>query len=111
MSKYGNRKTEVDGIVFDSKREAARWQDLLLLLRAGEISELQRQVRYELIPAYTNGRGKKIRKMEYVADFVYLDKRELEVIVEDAKGYRTKDYQLKKKIFEHVHHPLTITEV
>lgn len=112
-SKYYNIKTKTtDGIVFDSCKEARRWEQLLLLQRAGEITDLQRQVTYELIPAQYetierySKTGKRLqdkvklveRKVEYVADFVYHDSKSGELIVEDTKGVRTKDYVIKRKL-------------
>lgn len=95
--KYGNKKVYVDGVQFDSKREAQHWMELQLLERAGEISDLQRQVRFELIPTQrepdTVGKrggvvkGRVIeKKVEYIADFVYTDAKTGECIVEDTKG-------------------------
>ena len=117
-SKYYNVKTRaVDGTVFDSHKEARRWQELLLLQKAGEITDLRRQVEYELIPAQYEtyeryGKdGKRLkdgerlleRKVTYVADFVYTIAETGENIVEDAKGVRTKDYILKRKLMLAVH--------
>ena len=89
MSKYGNEKTEVDGIVFDSKLEAARYGDLKLLLRAREIENLRLQVPFKF---EHNG----ITICTYVADFVYLENG-VEV-VEDSKGKRTREYSIKRKL-------------
>lgn len=116
--KYHNTKTQtLDGIVHDSYKEAARWEQLLLLQRAGKITNLRRQVAYELIPnqyetyeRYSKN-GKRLkdgvrlleRKVEYVADFVYTDAETGENIVEDAKGMRTKDYIIKRKLMLAVH--------
>lgn len=116
--KYNNKKVTVDGIVFDSKREASRYSELIMLQRAGEISGLQRQVRYLLIPAqrevsdevYKRGEKKGQRKpgrllekeVTYIADFVYY--KDGELIVEDTKGFRTKDYIIKRKLMLYVHH-------
>lgn len=91
-TKYGNTKVEVDGVPFDSKREAARWRELRLLERAGEISDLRRQVRYELVPKLPGE-----RPVDYIADFVYRDKDGNEV-VEDVKGVRTPVYVIKRKL-------------
>ena len=98
MSKYHARKTKVDGIMFDSKREAMRYKELLLLERAGEISGLERQVAFELLPPFTH-KGRKVRGIQYRADFTYTTK-EGEHIIEDVKGVRTQVYKLKKKLFE-----------
>lgn len=94
MNKYKNTKTEVDGILFDSKKEAARYKELKLLEAAGEIKELRRQVRYELIPK-CEIEGIKIRATHYIADFVYEESGH--TVVEDVKGYRTKEYRNKKR--------------
>lgn len=107
-NKYNNRKIVVNGIVFDSAREAHRYSELLVLLKAGEISDLKRQVKYTLIPPQrepdTVGPRGGVRpgrlienEVNYVADFVYKDKDGNE-IVEDTKGFRTKDYVIKRKL-------------
>lgn len=99
-SKYHATKAVVDGITFDSKREAKRYHELKLMERAGAIKNLQRQVRYELIPAFDAG-GKHYRPTSYVADFVYVDTKSGEEVVEDCKGFRTEVYKLKAKMFAH----------
>ncbi len=105
MSKYGNRKVSTtDGIVHDSQREAVRWTELKLLERSGEITDLQRQVKYELIPPQKGERA-----VTYIADFVYTDVRTGNTVVEDTKGFRTKDYIIKRKLLLYVH-GLRITE-
>lgn len=97
-SKYKAEKVTVLGIEFDSKKEARRWFELRLLEQAGEISNLRRQVSFELIPAQrepdTVGkrggiiRGKTLEKaVSYRADFVYQDK-DGNAVIEDAKGYK-----------------------
>ena len=103
-SKYGAQKTEFDGLVFDSKHEAMRWRELALLQRSGEISDLQRQVKYILVPAQKDESGKIVeRAVSYVADFVYRDVRSGETVVEDAKGMHTRDYIIKRKLMRYVH--------
>lgn len=110
ISKYGNRKTEVNGILFDSRREARRWVELTFLQRAGEIRDLQRQVPFELIPKQVDERGRvKERAVSYIADFVYFD-RDGNLVVEDAKGMRTDAYKLKKKMMRYFK-GIEITEV
>ena len=102
MSKYRAKKTEVDGIVFDSKKEARRYQELKLFEKAGVISDLQRQVKFVLIPVQRiNGKVVE-RECSYVADFVYLDEAGKKV-VEDTKGVKTKDYIIKRKLMLYVH--------
>lgn len=110
--KYGNKKTTVDGITFDSLKEAKRYKELSLMQKAGMIQDLQMQVKYILIPAQrepdTVGarggvhKGKLIeRECTYVADFVY--KENGQTVVEDTKGFRTKDYLLKRKMLLFFH--------
>lgn len=102
QNKYHNKKVRVDGITFDSVREARRWQELKLMERAGEIRGLKRQVDFELIPSqrYTDwrtGKMKTERAIKYVADFVYRDRDGL-MVVEDTKGFRTPEYVMKRKM-------------
>lgn len=95
MNKYHARKIELDGIVFDSHREAGRYKELKLMQRAGLIRDLQLQEEFILIPAC----GKE-RPAKYHADFSYIDTATGEKIVEDVKSRatRTKDYILRRKI-------------
>lgn len=95
-NKYGNRKTTVDGVTYDSAKEARRGAELRLLERAGEITDLHRQVKYELLPAQRRDGRVVERPVSYVADFVY--KENGEEVVEDAKGMRTKEYVIKRKL-------------
>jgi len=95
--KYHARKTEVDGIVFDSKKEAERYRQLLLLQRAGEITGLQIQVPYVLIEKSKYG-----KTIKYIADFVYREKNG-EQIVEDTKGVKTPVYRLKKRLMAEIY--------
>ena len=104
MSKYSNRKVVVDGLKFDSKREAQRWQELKLMERAGLIEGLVRQFPINLLPAQKDENGKVIeRPVRYVADFVYTDKNTGKTVVEDAKGVRTHEYILKRKMALYFH--------
>lgn len=97
-TKYGSKKTILDGQVFDSRREARRYMELKWLERAGEISDLKTQVGFELIPAQTDERGKVVEcAVKYVADFVYKDKNG-DTVIEDAKGFCTREYVLKRKL-------------
>lgn len=96
MSKYHSTPTEVNGIRFDSKREANRWAELRLMERAGQIQKLKRQVKYLLIPSqYRDGKCIE-REASYIADFVYIKAGHL--VVEDCKGFRTPEYKIKKKL-------------
>ncbi len=114
--KYKSKKTEVDGILFDSKKEAKRYRELLLMERAGEIQDLRLQYKFVLIPAqyedvlrYSEKTGKRLKdkrvcvekECAYIADFVYLQNGRL--VVEDTKGFRTADYIIKRKLMLHVH--------
>lgn len=96
-NKYGNKKVRLpDGAVYDSKKEYKRHMELMLLQRAGEISDLKRQVPYELIPKQDGERA-----VTYVADFVYKDARTGEEVVEDCKGFKTDVYKLKRKMLRY----------
>jgi len=92
-SKYGNIKTVVDGRIFASKREAARYQELRLLLRAGKIHDLQCHPAFACV---VNER----RVCTYIADFQYYDVEKGETVTEDVKSGPTKTavYRLKKKL-------------
>lgn len=117
--KYGNKKTTVDGITFDSIKEAKRFKELSLMQHSGMIQELQRQVKFVLIPAQREPdkigarggvhKGKLIeREVSYIADFTY--KENGKTVVEDTKGMRTKDYILKRKMMLYFHN-IKIKEV
>lgn len=121
-TKYNAHKTEVDGIKFDSRKEASRWQELMVLAKAGEITELERQKRYELTPQFREpdiigpkgGRKKGrviLKASTYVADFVYKD-NDGKTVVEDVKSpaTRTPAYILKKKMM-YMRYGILIREV
>ena len=111
-SKYKAKKVTVNGVTYDSQKEYRRFCELCLLEKAGKVTNLQRQVKFVLIPAQyepdTIGkrggvrRGKLIeRELSYKADFVYTqDGKE---IVEDSKGYRTAEYKIKRKLMLYIH--------
>ena len=126
-SKYHSRKVTKDGETYDSIKEYRRYCELLVLQRAGAITELKRQVEFELLPAqfediptgeiYRQGERKGQPKykrvcveksVKYVADFVY--KENGKYIVEDTKGFKTKDYILKRKMMLYFHN-IKIKEV
>ena len=91
--KYLNKKAKAsDGVVFPSKRECARYEELLLLDRMGKITALRTQVPFELCPKQDGE-----RVCTYIADFTYLDDRGF-FHCEDTKGFRTKDYIIKRKL-------------
>lgn len=110
--KYGNKKTTQDGIFFDSRKEARRYAKLKMMLRAGVISDLELQKPFELIPAQyeqvvrygksgkrlENGKKCIERACVYKADFTYFDKEKNTLVVEDTKGFKTKDYIIKRKL-------------
>lgn len=93
QNKYHAIKTAVGDITFDSRREASRYHELLLLQRGGVIRDLEMQVPY---PVVVN--GKKICK--YIADFRYFDVERNKLRIEDSKGVRTQVYRIKKKLVE-----------
>lgn len=102
FSKYHNKKTVVDGIVFASKKEAKRYSELKILAKSGLITGLEIQRRY---PVIVNG----VKICTYVADFDYFDESN-KPVVEDVKGVRTREYKLKKKLMLACHN-IEIKEV
>ena len=106
MRKYRNVKTKIDGITFDSKKEAKRYTELMLLKNQGVIKDLELQPKFDIII-----NEKKIAF--YKADFKYFDIGRYEWIVDDVKSPATKTpvYRLKKKILENQEHPVIITEI
>lgn len=108
MRKYRNKKVKYDGMVFDSVKEYNRYKELKLLERAGVIKELRTQVKFILIPSqYLDGKCIE-RECSYIADFVYTENGKK--VVEDTKGFRTKDYIIKRKLMLYIH-KIKITEV
>ena len=119
-NKYGNRKIQFDGQTFDSKREMRHYTELLLLEKAGKIKDLQRQVKFQLIPAQRepdiigpkggHKPGKLIeRELDYIADFVYTDVSTGQMVVEDIKGYKATNapayskFAIKRKLMLYFH--------
>lgn len=94
--KFGNIKTKIDDIVFSSHREAKRYIELRYMLNYGKIKGLKLQVPFELNEGGTHS-------LKYVADFVYADSLTGELIIEDSKGFKTKEYKKKKKLMEKVY--------
>lgn len=94
-NKFGAQSVVIDGERFDSRWEGERWNQLRLAVRAGLITDLRRQVSYELA---VNG----VKICSYRADFVYRDETGKEV-VEDAKGHRTREYLIKKALMRAIH--------
>ena len=109
--KYRNKKVVLDGIKFDSRREADRYAHLKVLERFGEISCLELQKKFVLVPAQRNKAGKVTeRAITYRADFYYYSNRLGRYVVEDVKGVKTDVYKMKKKLMLSVH-GLEIVEV
>lgn len=115
MSKYGSVKAKRGQITFDSQKEAARYDELMLQLRAGEIQNLKLQPEFTLKEAFRMPDGARSGPVKYRADFSYEKPvREgagtrMVRVIEDVKGFKTKEYALKKKFMEE--HGFQITEV
>lgn len=110
-NKYGNVKCELDGIMFDSKKERQRYAELLMMSKAGVIKELELQKSFTLQPAFRDKHGHKHQPIRYVADFVYIDEQGNQVI-EDVKSEGTRKnqlYRLKKKMM--LYHGWEIKEI
>jgi hypothetical protein len=105
-NKYHNVPTEVDGYRFDSIAEAARYQQLKLMEKAGEIENLLADKKGLRLPVFING----FKVFDYEADFLYVEKRTGLSVYEDVKGHRTPEYRLKKKCVE-AYYGITIREV
>ena len=98
MLKYRNKPVTIDGVRFDSQKEAARFHELKLLERAGEITDLERQVAYDLA---VNG----VKVARYIADFRFKDKK-TGIVVEDVKSEataKTRDFVIKRKLMRAIH--------
>lgn len=112
-SKYHSKKVTYQGMSFDSKKERDRYIELSLMEKAGEITELKRQVKFLLMPSqFGIEAGKRVcleRECSYIADFTYTDKNE-KFIVEDTKGFRTPEYIIKRK-YMLFHYGIRIKEV
>lgn len=98
FNKYGAKKATLGGIKFDSKKEMRRYTELQLLERGGEISNLERQVKLDL-----EGRDGPLltrtgRKMKITVDFRYTDNKTGLTVWEDAKGYATRDYEVRRSV-------------
>ena len=98
-SKFGAKKTVVDGITFDSKWESERYGQLKAMERGGIVTDLELQVKYDIVI-------NDIKICKYIADFVYKEESpdgKIKEIVEDAKGFETPEFKLKKKLMKAVH--------
>lgn len=97
-NKYFNKKTFYNGKIYDSRKEAKRAFELELLQKAGYISNLEKQKKFELQPSF-KAQGKTERAITYIADFYYFDNKEHIWVAEDTKGFRTEIYRIKRKMF------------
>ena len=97
MNKYKNKKITVDDYIFDSIQESRRYKELKLLLRAGKIQDLELQPHFLLQDSFRKN-GRTYRKIEYIADFKYIENGK--TIVEDVKGIQTDVFKIKHKLFE-----------
>lgn len=105
------RNVNGDLVKFDSRKEARRFDELRMLQKAGAIRDLELQKRYRLIPTQRDKNGKVVeRSCDYVADFVYIDTTTGNLVVEDTKGFKTKDYIIKRKLMLE-RYGIQITEV
>lgn len=105
--KYNNTKVEIDGIKFDSKKEANKYQELLMLQKAGVIKDLRRQVKFEVCPKSNTERA-----AYYVADFVYTQSDEKKIIM-DVKSEMTRKlplYILKRKLVKNIYKDYVFVE-
>ena len=113
QSKYKNKKVTVNGKVFDSKKEAKRYCELVKLEQAGLIKDLETQKKFLLLDSFKKN-GKTYKQISYYADFVYFDVYSKKTIVEDvkaSKNFKTDVYKIKKKLFEFIYKDLTIKEI
>ena len=108
-TKKGKASRTVNGHLFMSKKESVRYKELLELEKKGEISELELQPRFTLQIAFVDNEGNKHRKIEYVADFAYIQKGNK--IVEDVKGFVTDVYKIKKKLFLYSNQDVLFLEI
>lgn len=117
MNKFHNQKTARGALLFDSKREADRYDELLLMERSGMIRELKLQPEFTLQEAFTTESGERVQAIRYRADFSYQRRTAPDCngefywipVVEDVKGVRTKEYLLKRKMM--LERGIRITEV
>ena len=112
-SKYRSRRAVCRaGHTHQSQRESKRCDELHLLQKAGIISRLEIQPKFELQPEFVDCRGKKHQAIHYIADFLYITEGEgRHLVVEDAKGYRTKEYRIKIKMFLYQNTEIDFREV
>ena len=96
MTKYNAQKTVVNGITFASRLESRRYEQLLLLQKADEITGLILQPEFQILHGFVDAEtGEKIKSRFYVGDFQYIDNITNKIIVEDTKGMETPEFRLK----------------
>lgn len=105
MNKYRNKKVIVDDYIFDSIQESKRYKELKLLLKSGEIQNLELQPHFLLQEAFKKN-GRTFRKIEYIADFKYIENGK--TVVEDVKGIQTDVFKIKHKLFEKMYPELEL---
>lgn len=112
-NKFGAKKVEYNGIVYDSKFECQRRKELDLLVESGKIKDLEVQKRFVLQDKFINNQGKCVREIGYVADFYYFDVSRNIWVVEDTKSpiTRTQVYMVKKKMFEYRYPDILFVEI
>lgn len=109
--KYKNIKVKVNGIQFDSKKEASRYVELKLLQKAGVIKDLTLQPKFLLQEGFRDSIGENHRQIKYIADFKYFDIEKNCTVIEDVKGMKTDVYKLKKKLFLYKYRDLIFREI
>jgi len=109
-SKYSNKKVLIDGITFDSMKEANRYRELKLLEKVGEISNLVLQPVYVLLNGFEY-KGEKIRAIKYIGDFEYREVKTGNKVLEDTKGFKTKDYLIKVKLLKNKYPDIDFREL
>jgi len=102
QNKYRNKITELDGIKFHSRKEAARHSELKLLEKSGSIKDLRLQVPYQLIQSLVIN-GKRHRPILYYADFVYIQCIDNKEVVEDVKGMQTDIFKIKYRLMKQIY--------
>jgi len=111
-AKYHNKKTEIDGHIFDSKKEAAKYSELVLLQKVGEISDIKLQPGILLQEGFTDQEGHRHRPIFYIADFmvIYSDGKVVVIDVKASSKFKTDVYRLKKKLLLHKYPQINFRE-
>ena len=109
-NKYNASTSESDGVKFDSKAEARRYAELQILLKSGKIKNLVTHPAFEILPAFEY-MGQKVRAMNYSADFMYYDNELGRTIIEDVKGYPTREFKTRWKMIQYQNRNDTTVEL